>query len=407
MRKLIWCATAMTVFGAAAVYMAAQHAAEHPDSVAGRFFRVAGLVGMRCNPMMVIGGLTHSKPASGPVDKPMGVPACAIPEPAPMIQPPPHVALPEFSDAPEMTEPIVVDSEPPALPVDAPPVGAPPVGETLPPPRALGPNEEGQDGSTFITPQEVTVPPDQVPEMPYVTDDDELFDDGAVKVGVKVQAMCGEESCPGARPKTLGELIAGYLTRLAGGMEEPSALSDDPVQEDPVKDADDAPSDADMADEEPAAEPMDEPATDDMPAADEGPMNPYENAVTPMSGYLPGPLGHPRSQEEQDSTTPPDGQPAPLQEDPAYHHHYPSCPYTGRCPYPYHYSVPRVEPVNPPRAEEQEPKSKPPVKPMKPLKPVKKKFLLLFMGEMDFCHPDVDTMECRPTDIHGEVESPF
>jgi hypothetical protein len=79
-----------------------------------------------------------------------------------------------------------------------------------------------------------------------------------------------------------------------------------------------------------------------------------------------------------------------MQEDPYYHHHYPSCPYTGRCPYPGSYVPPvvrPVEPVTPPQ----------PTTPQAPTPP-KKKFSL-FGASSRVAHPEVDTMECRPTDL--------
>src|SRR5262249_37670428 len=95
--------------------------------------------------------------------------------------------------------------------------------------------------------------------------------------------------------------------------------------------------------------------------------------------------------QEGDKTDPP-------QED-AYHHyhdHYPSCPYTGGCPYPHRYpvvlpSAPAPEPVPAPLP-----------------KPKKKANMSLLDDEPGTVHADVDTMECRPTDLpRPEPRSPF
>jgi hypothetical protein len=81
-------------------------------------------------------------------------------------------------------------------------------------------------------------------------------------------------------------------------------------------------------------------------------------------------------------------------EDPAYHQQYPSCPYTG-CPHPYSYhpagtmpveSVPGKKPVKKPACNSQP----------KPVKPC------CGDGEQAKPHPDVDTMEARPTDLEKD-----
>ncbi len=84
-------------------------------------------------------------------------------------------------------------------------------------------------------------------------------------------------------------------------------------------------------------------------------------------------------------------EPAETTEGPPYHdryhhHHYPSCPYTGACPYPYHYPLPRVQPVETPRPDSQ---------PAEPKKPKTTSFFDFFFPP----HGDVDTMECRPSDV--------
>jgi len=91
-----------------------------------------------------------------------------------------------------------------------------------------------------------------------------------------------------------------------------------------------------------------------------------------------------------------------FREDPYYHHQYPSCPYTGQCPYPHNYNLPPV------------------TEPMKKSKPDEQSRLILdedrimqwtqaattdagvkaLMANIDsVLHGDIDTMECRPTDV--------
>src|SRR5262245_4576259 len=54
MRKLVWCGAVVLVASAAAVYVAASHAAKHPDSYLGRCLRGAAYVGLHSNPFMAV-----------------------------------------------------------------------------------------------------------------------------------------------------------------------------------------------------------------------------------------------------------------------------------------------------------------------------------------------------------------
>jgi hypothetical protein len=99
---------------------------------------------------------------------------------------------------------------------------------------------------------------------------------------------------------------------------------------------------------------------------------------------------NPSSEESADPSSLPN-----MQEDPYYHHHYPSCPYTGRCPYPGSYVPPIVHPVEP---------VAPPLPAPEAPKPPKKKFSW-FGASTSVAHPEVDTMECRPTDLPRPVEN--
>jgi hypothetical protein len=94
----------------------------------------------------------------------------------------------------------------------------------------------------------------------------------------------------------------------------------------------------------------------------------------------------PSSEEANEDTENPTDQP---KEDPYYHHQYPSCPYTGACPYPHSYYVPPVRPVETP-----EPAPQP-----EPSQPKKKKFSLFNWSFEIMEQQGVDTMECRPTDL--------
>lgn len=441
MRKWIWSGMGLMVFSCAAMYLAAQHAAEHPDSVAARFFRSASTVGMRCNPLLAIGQAALPE-MPRPVDKPNCQPLCVLPDPIDMAQEQALVPLPgiaEAAEAPEVSEPIVVESDPPPPPAAEEPAAEQPVTANdrydypVYPKEAFSEEYEqpviatsGDDEETLPQPSDEPYGYESSAEegasMPYVSDDADEFEDtytddaadccdgvcGACRecskcnscAGPKmgcccscgmlriIKVMCCGEDCPECArcARTLSEIIADYLSQVCSQDEAVSATTPETATE-PVEDV-------------PATDTVDTPpSTSDTPPSDESPMNP---------------------DEAQDSGVNPNHHPA--REDPHYHHHYPSCPYTGRCPYPYHYNIPRVDPVErrssetPPtqqpaeiQAEEQQQSSTEPMPPAKPVKKKKiKKFFFLFIGEEACeCQPGVDTMECRPTDLHGKVRSPF
>lgn len=373
MRKWIWSATALTMFAAVAMYLAAQHAAEHPDSLLARCFRTAGQVGMRCNPLVAF---TLPEPPLRRLDKPTNQPICLMPDPMDMMQNHPEMCLPALADTPEVCEPIVVEGEPPApASVDE--------DDTDPPAGATYADDDGYPASSAVEVAEE----ETVPMMPYIEEDD-ACDSAAAECECCEQehAPCGrlrtmecandKNGCMENCPRSLGQAIADYLRCLAG--DEEACEEFETIPEEPVE-APDEPMDEDVLEDDDSADEE----TSDLPPMDEEPMNPTE---------------------DQTEGRAPDQHPA--RQDSHYHHHYPSCPYTGGCPYPYHYNVPRVDPpaATAPAAEEQEP----PAELVKPVTPVKKKKVMWFMGEfMSINQPAVDTMECRPTDIHGDVESPF
>ena len=100
-------------------------------------------------------------------------------------------------------------------------------------------------------------------------------------------------------------------------------------------------------------------------------------------------VSDPAQVDEPSQTESPYGLPA-MREDPNYHHHYPSCPYTGQCPYPNRYQAPAT-----PVAQPVETSPKPP-KPEKKLRQHSSWFVPVPTYSE---HSDVDTMECRPTDV--------
>src|SRR6266404_1169213 len=59
MRKLVWCGAAVMVAGAVGVFMAARHAADHPDSFWGRCTAAVADLGFRCNPFVAVSELVR------------------------------------------------------------------------------------------------------------------------------------------------------------------------------------------------------------------------------------------------------------------------------------------------------------------------------------------------------------
>lgn len=112
-----------------------------------------------------------------------------------------------------------------------------------------------------------------------------------------------------------------------------------------------------------------------------------------------------------------DEQEPPLEEDPAYHHQYPGCPHSGYCPYSGRGPADDYEPVPPPKsekksaddAEESEP-AQPTIQEKQHSKEDKNQAKHPNGGgkcgsEECPAHPEVDTMEFRPSDAHeGEFD---
>ncbi|MCI0459474.1 MAG: hypothetical protein L0Z62_21195 [Gemmataceae bacterium] len=88
MRKLVWCGAVVMVATAAAVYVAASHAAKHPDSYWGRCLAAAAYLGLHGNPFVALQPMAEQGMRT--VDQtceamrhaaPAGAPACKISKP--------------------------------------------------------------------------------------------------------------------------------------------------------------------------------------------------------------------------------------------------------------------------------------------------------------------------------------
>jgi len=414
MRKLVWTGTAVVVLGAAAVYLAADYAAHHPDSWFGRCTAAAGYLGSKCNPLAGLSAaVAHSTPSGEAVE------VCA----AVQVRKPDNV--PDAPDG-EVNEPIKIEPQPgfvmPLDPADFPQT-VPASEETAEP--GFGPGEESEPPSGFAAPaheDEASTPS----AMPYVEDDAPV----CKKCGTCPQDCCDKGPCAkdcaqgncaktsgttdcgkGCCEKTTGVqethtgcVIFGIGINSDGGLIgsvvcKPCCANGCCVQgccnwimswfglEGCGQCCESKP-----GVKQPVSADSDAPA-DDKPAEDKSKNDDVPNC----------------------------------QEDPSYSHQYPSCPYTGNpsgsCPYCPSYHLPAMTaPEDSPLDEVVPPKKK--VKKtasnsLMHLMPQSYESFLdpfslgargsgiaaalravkIIDGEDGEVHPEVDTMEARPTDV--------
>jgi len=340
MRKMIWCGTALLVFGAGAVFFAARYAAENPESLLGRCARAAYYVGVRCTPLAYLNQPAAQEHAFA--GRP--VRGAGLPIPAPEMPADEQQEAP-LAERPEVVESIVVEE------VDEREAAVPaPAGQTAEPARL----PEEPDG--FTPPADDSDLPRLPTTMPYADDDEVEVQES----GTQADAACmteflkmlvqnhGTKPCPSCS-RGLVQSVVDCVKEMLG-------------------------QDTDSAEQvEVPAEPV---------------------QVSPA----PGGAGGEEAQENGKGPNSGSG----FREDPYYHHQYPSCPYTGQCPYPHNYNLPPV------------------TEPMKKSKPDEQSRLILdedrimqwtqaattdagvkaLMANIDsVLHGDIDTMECRPTDV--------
>ena len=129
----------------------------------------------------------------------------------------------------------------------------------------------------------------------------------------------------------------------------------------------------------------------------------------------------PPATEESEAYDP--GRPPAMREDRHYHHQYPGCPYTGcpytgRCPQPIREVLPVEQPAKPKKAgQEPEPIGPPHVESESqepPDRPEARRSLRLSLPRAvgpagDECptHFEVDTTECRRSDLRWNVQGPI
>jgi hypothetical protein len=320
MRKWIWGGTALVVFAAVGVYLAANYAATHPDSWLGRSANLAQFVSQRCSPLLAIGRAPATQ--------------------AKVIQP--------AADNPEDAGQ-VVDGMPQA--VEQPEVIV--VGE---PAGRFNDNLEPVPEADKSVP-----PPPRCPEIDHLTPDFMPYADDDRE---PPQADCCKDCCS-------GWFFAWFSGRTGCAKGGECAKSCGIVQFclDQLADC--------------------------------------LRSLQGLNGEAQEGFDGASGEEGQEMTDAFDQYGLPrCQEDPYHQHHYPSCPYTGRCPYPYGASYPqsprpdynRVAPRGQsPERQGRKPKKAASVSDLQPTL------------EQPKPRQTLDTLECRPGDgpRSYKYESPF
>jgi hypothetical protein len=344
MRKMIWGGTALLVFGVTAIFFGARYAAMNPDSLLGRCARAAYNVGVRCNPLVHLNRRVDDAVAVG---KP--VPGAGLPIPAAVTPGDEHQeappAAPAAAEHPECVESIVVEDieEGEAAPAAA--------GQTAEPARLP---EEPDD---FVAP-----PADNDLEklpvaMPYADHDDGQFQelkqpDCVCMAELFKWLVQNDNDCTKPCPSYSQCLVQSLIECIE------EVLGKDAAPAEQVA---------------PPAEPV---------------------RAAPETDRLSG--------EEDQEVQRKSG--TGFHEDPYFHHQYPGCPYTGPCPYPHRYRLPPVTPpVKPsPRQEKSSQRShligdETHIMPWSVL--LETRAIDWSSTEDGRTHPEIDTMECRPTDV--------
>jgi hypothetical protein len=173
MRKFVWAGTAVVVLCAAAVYLAADYAARYPHSWFGRCAYVAGYIGSQCNPFAGLGAsLAHQMP---PADEPQVCEGVQKPKPgfeADVIPAVIHAEEPK-ADASEadINEPIKVEPHTSfVVPFEPEETSVVPPSEETPEP-SFGPEEESEYPSPEVAAPAGEEEDAAPPAMSYVEDD--------------------------------------------------------------------------------------------------------------------------------------------------------------------------------------------------------------------------------------------
>ncbi len=342
MRKLLWSGVAALVVGAVAVYVAYDHARQHPMSVLGRCATAAATFGLTGNPVEAVRNLQgvpcdalqvgelakpgDEKEVLPPVPDAEEFPPVHEAEEVINIEPGARLDVPEEYAIDKEWEQWYDDSESPVMPE----VGT-----------EEGTEENSASGTEESYPLQLCVPM-QEPEAGTSSEaiwSIEMIGVGTVRDLLKLLRCHGEDACASG-----DEDDCGWLLRLLGF----GRLMDESAEQP-------------MTESEPM--PASEEATEEMPMRD-----------------------------------------------PDYHrYHYHGCPYSG-CPYPHAYTPPVYTPpvTTPVPTPAPAPEAKPTRKPRRGCGESQMSFWQRLMSLVqDPSGPaNVDTMECRPSDIHREPRMP-
>jgi hypothetical protein len=412
MRKVIWCGTALLACVAIAATMAAYYVAENPDSLFAQATVAASDMCSWFNPLLAMNRVPAPVVCA---DKPCPKAEPWMPPPDVPQAEPQEPPRPEVGEVPPVVEPIVVEDI--LLPV---------IQETQEPAFQQPPDLGEQ--VPFMNPSHETAMEDAPAFMPYADDDEAVLNQAQMDKPDFMTQLLGCFMNPECHSQELGctvfaQAVADFLKDLVGEDSDTTEVPAPP--EEPVEDgtlgggeigigalaghppAAENPNTGTPASEEPV-ETIPPPISEEK-KNDEG-SNATGAGVGAVIGAQPDklpPTGAADPTTGAQDNYPPKPENTNLQEDPSYHHQYPSCPYTGQCPnpghcpYPYYYNVPSVpytEPAPQPAqpAEIIKPKKPAKVKPTKPGKPVQE---ITPMSDLETY--GVDTMECRPTDVSG------
>jgi hypothetical protein len=403
MRKVIWCGTAILACVTIAVTMAAYYVAENPDSVLAEGALSAWEVCSWFNPMLAMNRVPCPVVCA---DKPCppAVPWMAQEEgPAPEPQ--------EVGEVPQIAEPIDVEG---GVPQAVEPIVVEDI--SLPVPQETQePAIEGGQQVPFMNPSNESGLDDVPAFMPYADDDDAFLHQTMMDKPDLMTQLLGCFMNQELTDEELGcavfaQAVAEFLKELVGDDNDATAVPvapDEPI-EDNTSSAN--PTEAlpyllEDIKEQPTPETEQVGTVVGATAGAASSLAPTDNvpAIGQVQASPDNPVGTENPNTED--SNPPNPENTNLQEDPNYHHQYPSCPYTGQCPYtghcpyPYHYNVPSVPytetaPKPSEIAKPKKPAKAKPTKPAKPAKPVEKIDPMLDLETFG-----VDTMECRPSDV--------
>lgn len=396
MRKYLWGGVAMLVFGASAVYIAADHAAKHPNSFISRTSTAVAMLGVTGNPSAALQCFQH-----GPVvGEELAQGVCDPNEVEPPVQPP---VVGDESPSQETEEPEQVIEVPQGNTVER-------MADHF---NGVCPRyydharceEDTGETRSYVMP----MPVEEMPVMPEVTEDDEVIVPENLPVMPQEVRSFGNDDCD-----LLGDAQGSFVPRtdsitisMSGGMVfDAVSTTSLPRSCDPEVTSSWFQRMVDFVQGESATV-----GSEEACESDEAPSFHWLTRL-PLIGKLFEPTATEPTTEIEPMTSGDEMQEETPVPTPNYHHHhYQGCPYSG-CPYP-HATMPPVytPPETPPVTEESETKTTAPKKHKRRACGTSRVsfWQRLISGgcEDRDCQPNIDTMEARPTDIQFNLNRLF